>query len=110
MTPEAIGEAAGWLEEAESLLARPESPASIERAVERLERACRLWPGLMACLTDRAAWDSLAAQVRRLERLAGEGAAAYRAAELISRSRRGYTIEGEPALAAPGPASVDCRG
>lgn len=108
--PEAVGEAARWLREAESQLARPESPASIDRAVERLEQACRLWPALMACLTDRAAWDSLAAQIRRLERLANEGAAAYRAAEAIGRSARGYTSDGEPAPAALGPASVDCRG
>lgn len=110
MTPDSGRQTAAWLKDAEALLASPDSPAAVDSAVEKLELACRDWPALMACVTDRAVWDSLAAQIRRLERLADQGANSFAAAEHIGRSARGYTNHGEPARAALRPANLDCRG
>ncbi len=110
MTSDAERRAASWLRDAEALLTNPQSPACVDSAVERLELACRHWPLLLACVTDRAAWDSVAVQIRRLEQLADQAITSFAAADLIGRSARGYTKHGEPARAALRPASLDCRG
>jgi len=107
----AAAESAGQrLLEVEKILARPASPGSLADAAESLEQACREWPALMACLTDRAAWESLAQQIGRLERLAGHGAGVLQAMETLGASARGYTADGEPARQPVGPATINCRG
>ena len=107
----AAADAAGRkLLEVERLLERPTSPVSLAGAVEKLEEACGQWPALMACLTDRVAWESLARQISRLERLAGHGAEVLRVMETLSASARGYTADGEPTRPASEPAKIDCRG
>ena len=109
-SPAAAEAAYRRLLEVEEQLARPESPAVLAEAVERLEQSCREWPALMACVTDRAVWESLAQQIRRLERLAEHGGGMLRAMDTVSASERGYTACGEPAQQPAGPAKIDCRG
>lgn len=106
----AAEQASQRLLEVERLLVRPESPALLADAVESLQEACREWPALMACLTDRAAWESLARQIHRLERLAGQGKETTQVMETLSASARGYTPCGEPAQQPAGPANINCRG
>lgn len=105
-----IRSAAERLESAGRRLESPESPEDLELAVFELEQACREWPPLMACLTDRTAWESLASQIRRLERLAEQGGRLTSAMQTLNGSARGYTGRGEPAAAPDQPAKLDCRG
>jgi hypothetical protein len=106
----AAGLAGQRLLEVEKILARPASLASMTDAVESLEQACLEWPALMACLTDREAWESLARQIARLEQIAGHGVVFLQAIETVGASARGYTADGEPARQPVGPATVNCRG
>lgn len=102
-----------WAEQlgdVERRLVRPANSLDLEQAVESLEQACRDWPALMACVTDKAVWESLALQLGRLERLATEGSEALKAMEVLHSSARGYSESGEPAKSAAGPAKIDCRG
>lgn len=108
--PEPAARWAQHLAEVESRLARPAGAPEVEEAVESLEQACREWPALMACVTDRAVWESLAQQIARLERLAVEGGEALRTMEVLNSSARGYSGTGAPAKTGAGPAKIDCRG
>lgn len=98
------------LESVERWLTHPASPRDLDAAVAELEQACRQWPALMACVTDRAAWDSLARQLRRLETLADTGQQTAEALAAVNGASRGYTDRGEPAALSGHPAQLDCRG
>ncbi len=107
---DAGSEAIARLESVERWIANPETPQDLEAAVAELEQACRQWPSLMACVTDKEVWASLARQLSRLERLADAGRQTAEALSAANGASRGYTDRGEPAGPPGLPAKLDCRG